>query len=127
MGVERRRNERYDILAQIRVKRGRVNYIMDVKNLSLSGAFVSSDSIKQFPWFRIGQELEMDLFGAEDLDNIRVEGQIVRVVDSGPSAEQGFGVEFTSLIDDAYGKIKTILNNRGSLLPGPPPLPQAGS
>ena len=123
MGMERRGFPRYDVMAQIRVKRGRVNYIMDVKNVSLSGLFVTSDSIKQMPWFRIGQELEMDVFTTEELENIRVSGRIARITDSDVEGQAGFGVEFTSLTDDAREKLSMFVEDMAVESIHPPPLP----
>ena len=124
MGMERRNFPRYEVMAQIRVKRGRVNYIMDVENLSLSGLFVTSDSIKQMPWFRIGQELEMDIFATEELENIRIHGRIVRITDSDVEGQAGFGVEFTSLPDDAKKKLSMFVDNMAVESIHPPPLPR---
>ncbi len=124
MGMERRDFPRYDVMVQIRVKRGRVNYIMDVKNVSLSGLFVTSDSVKQMPWFRIGQELEMDIFATEELVNIRINGRIVRVIDSDVDGQAGFGVEFTSLEDDAREKLSMFVEDVAGESIHPPPLPR---
>ena len=65
MKTERRGSPRYDLMAQIRVKKGRVNYIMDVTNVSTSGAFITTDAHKSMPWFRVGQELQLNLFTIE--------------------------------------------------------------
>ncbi|MCP4675264.1 MAG: PilZ domain-containing protein [Deltaproteobacteria bacterium] len=124
MSIERRTFPRYDVMAQIRVKRGRVNYIMDVKNVSLSGLFVTSDSVKQMPWFRVGQELEMDVFTTEDLVNVRINGHIVRVTDSDDEGQAGFGVEFTSLPDKDKEKLSLFVEDMAVESIHPPPLPR---
>jgi hypothetical protein len=97
---ERRKHPRYDIIAQIRVKRGRINYIMSVKDLSISGIFVATDRIKELTAFRVDQELEMDLFVPDILDNVRVHGRIVRIQDQGADGDSGFGVRFANLCEE---------------------------
>ncbi len=124
MSVERRGHPRYDIMAQIRVKRGRVNYIMDVKNVSLSGMLVESEAIKQMPWFRIGQELEMDIFTTEELVNVRVNGRIARIVEADGSKPAGFGVEFSELGDQEKERIALLVDLAEKQSIHPPPLPE---
>ena len=62
MTDERRRHKRYDILAQMRVKRDDNTYILSVENISRSGIFVSTEPSDEFPGFALDQELEMTLF-----------------------------------------------------------------
>jgi len=126
MTRERRRHERYDIAAQIRVKHGRVNYIMDVANISLSGAFVRCDDLSQLPWFRIDQELDLDIFDFEDLDNISLKARIVRLVDEGGPGHPGFGVQFVNLSHEAYDKLFGLVAVAARMSAQPPPLPGAG-
>ena len=124
MNMEKRNFPRFEVMAQIRVKRGRVNYIMDVRNVSLSGLFITSDSIKQMPWFRIDQELEMDIFATEELENIRINGIIVRITDSGDDGQAGFGVEFISVSDDVREKLSLFVDDMAAESVLPPPLPR---
>ena len=124
MAVEKRKHPRYDILAQIRVKHGKVNYIMDVRNLSLSGMFVSSDNVKKLPWFKIGQELEMDLFATEELENIKVNGIIVRIVEEGDATDLGFGVAFSNLEISALESLDNLIAWAKETTIKPPPLPK---
>jgi PilZ domain-containing protein len=124
MTEERRRHPRFDILAQIRVKRGRVNYIMNVENVSVTGMFVSTAGLKKIPAFRIGQTLELDLFNPEILTNIRVQGKIVRFIDGKDSGYKGFGVQFIELDDNVRSRLDTLVDLavQGSI--HPPPLPR---
>ncbi len=46
-GVERRRHERYELMAQVRVQRGGTDYVLDLGNLSLSGALLSLGSLRK--------------------------------------------------------------------------------
>jgi hypothetical protein len=125
MTAERRRHPRYDLAAQIRVKHGHVNYIMTVGNISLSGAFVNCDELEQLPWFRLGQDLDLDIFALEELDNISLSGQIVRVVDQQGPGPAGFGVQFVNLTKEAYDKLFGLVELAARLSAVPPPLPSA--
>jgi hypothetical protein len=125
MNAERRQHPRYDILAQIRVKRGKVNYIMDVRNLSLSGMFVASNNIKKLPWFKLGQELEMDLFATEELENVKVSGTIVRIVNEGESDDLGFGVAFSTLELSELEGLDRLVSWAKETDITPPPLPKS--
>jgi len=124
MNQERRGHPRYDVMAQIRVKRGRTNYIMDVKNISISGMFVESESIKNMPWFRVDQELEMDIFTTEDLDNVRLKGRIARIIDSGEKENDGFGVEFEEPEPEVLKQLAGIVERSSRKSLHPPPLPE---
>ncbi|MBW2278752.1 MAG: PilZ domain-containing protein [Deltaproteobacteria bacterium] len=126
MTEERRRHERYDIAAQIRVKNGRVNYIMDVANISLSGVFVRCEELSQLPWFRVDQEVDLDLFSFENLDNLSLRGQIVRVVGEQGPGHAGFGVQFVNLTVEAHDKLFELVATAARLSAEPPPLPAAG-
>jgi hypothetical protein len=126
MAVERRRHPRFDIAAQVRVKYGRVNYVMDVSNISLSGAFIRCDNLSQLPWFRVDQEVDLDLFDYEDLENISLEGRIVRIIEGGDTEHPGFGVQFLNLTVEAYNKLYEIIATAARLSAQPPPLPFNG-
>jgi hypothetical protein len=125
MVVERRRHRRYDIAAQIRVKRGHVNYVMDVANISLSGAFIRCDELNQLPWFRIGQELDLDIFDFQDLENTTLKAEIVRIVDEDGPGRPGFGVQFVNLTVEVYDKLFVLVASAARLSAQPPPLPDA--
>ncbi len=126
MGKERRGQPRYDIIAQIRVKRGHVNYLMDVRNISYSGAFISSDRLKDLPWFREGAELEMHLFTTEDLHNVRVSATIVRIVGDGKGPRPGFGVQFEKLNEQQLQDLYHMVAFASTQSIHPPPLPGGG-
>ena len=123
MKTERRRHPRYEIAAQVRVKYGRVNYILEVSNISLSGAFIRCDNLQQYPWFRVGQEVDLDIFDFENLDNIGVQGEIVRLVGGDGPGKPGFGVQFVNLTVDAYDRLFGLVTLAKRLSAEPPPLP----
>ena len=123
MESESRRHPKYDIMAQIRVKRGRVNYIMDIGNIRRSGAFVSTDSVKDIQALRLGQILEMDIFDAGLLENIRIKGEIMRIVGNKDNRRSGFGVKFTEIDEKAERQLRDLLAILGEPSIEPPPLP----
>jgi c-di-GMP-binding flagellar brake protein YcgR len=123
MPVERRTSPRYEIFAQIRVRRGRVNYVLDVRNISLTGMFVASESLLSLPAFRVGQILEADLFDPERLDNIRVSGRIVRLVEDAPPQKRGFGVQFSEMEAARRERLRDFVQRAAQRSIVPPPLP----
>ena len=123
MAMERRKDPRYDIVAQIRVKRGRVNYLMDVRNISMSGAFISSDNVSEFSWAREGTQMEFNLFDLEDLKSVEVKASIVRVIGSGDAGRQGFGVRFEDLDPVQKQRLFEMVAYASTQSIHPPPLP----
>jgi hypothetical protein len=124
MSFERRRHQRYDIMAHVRVKHGTVNYVLDVTNISLSGLFVSTLGLPRTLQFSTGQSIELNLFFAEVAENVRVFGRIVRMVEREDPPARGFGVEFVDVDEEAKLGIALLVETaRSSDVPRPPPLP----
>ncbi|HUT79081.1 MAG TPA: PilZ domain-containing protein [Polyangia bacterium] len=121
--MERRTEPRFDVFAQIRVRRGTVNYVMDVRNISRSGMFVATGSLECQPWFRVGQFVEVDLFIHEELENVRLDGEIVRLVESGTKEKQGFGVRFSELAPAVREVLDDLISRAQQKSVTPPPLP----
>ncbi|MDD5307671.1 MAG: PilZ domain-containing protein [Deltaproteobacteria bacterium] len=126
MDTDRRRHPRYDIMAQVRVLRGTVNYILDVSNISVVGLFVSTAGLPRMPWFRAGQRIELDVFTPEELENIRVFGRIVRLEEGVDGASRGFGVQFVDVDKDTQIKIDRLVELAKVHSIQPPPLPGMG-
>ena len=123
--VERRAHPRYEILAQVRLRHGKVTHVMDVRDVSRSGLFVAAGDPGRAKRFHIGLRVEMDLFAAEDLENLRVTGLIVRRVDRGEPEAIGFGVQFVD-VDEATGRALdrlVVLAATHSIRPPPLPIP----
>lgn len=126
MARERRAQPRYDIVAQIRVKRGSVNYLMDVRNISMSGAFISSDKLSELSWAREGTQMEIHLFDLEDRRSVDVEASIVRVVGPGEPGKTGFGVRFGKLDEERTRSLFEMVAFASTQSIHPPPLPGLG-
>jgi len=118
---ERRRHERYEILAQVRVQRGAVDYVLELGNLSVSGALVSLGSLRKPTWVQLGRIAEFAIINPETLDPVTVPGRIVRVAQD--EAGWSFAVEFVEPDAAAQKEILklVVLAARGHQ--GPPPLP----
>jgi hypothetical protein len=127
MDTDRRRHPRYEIMAQVRVLRGTVNYVLDVSNISVSGLFVSTAGLPRMPWFRKDQQIELDLFVPEELDNIRVLGRIMRLVEGEDGPGSGFGVQFVDLDEATQVKIDRLVGLAKARSVHPPPLPGMGT
>jgi hypothetical protein len=123
MDTDRRRHPRYEIMAQVRVLRGTVNYVLDVSNISVSGLFVSTAGLPRMPWFRNDQQIELDLFVPEELENIRVLGRIVRLEQGEDGSSSGFGVQFVDVGEEAQVKIDRLVGLAKARSVHPPPLP----
>jgi hypothetical protein len=126
MSTERRRHQRYDIMAHVRVKHGTINYVLDVTNISLSGLFVSTLGLPRAGQFSAGQSIELNLFLSDVAENIRVLGRIARMVDRDDPQARGFGAEFVEMDEKARLGVSLLVEAaRSSEVPRPPPLPNA--
>ena len=120
-GRERRRHERYDLLAQVRVRRGTVDYVVELTNLSLSGALLSLGSLRKPNWVQMGRATELAIINPETFDAVDIRGRIVRVAQD--ESGWSFAVEFVEPDDVARQGILqlVVLAARNKQLP--PPLP----
>jgi hypothetical protein len=113
------------MLAQVRIKKDDTVYILPVENVSRSGVFVSSDTPEDLPLMALNQELEMNLFTIEGLENIRVVGRIVRItLDKETMENQGFGIEFSFMTEAARKQLYSLVALAREESIHPPPLPQ---
>ncbi|MBX3275897.1 MAG: PilZ domain-containing protein [Sandaracinaceae bacterium] len=119
--IERRRHARFEVMAQVRVKRGRNAYVLDVLNVSESGALVDLGSLERPFWLARGRLVEMILFLPLDdvaLAPITAWAEIVRV-DAAPSS-----IRFAVTFRDPSGAIAPAIRHLVEVAtPRPPPLP----
>jgi hypothetical protein len=119
--AERRRHARYDLIAQVRVKRGRVDYVLELSNISMSGALIELGSLDVPRWVEIGREIEVRIVHPVDLDAIEVPARVVRV-ESDPGR---FAVEFEGVAASVdAGLARLIAAAEGRVSAEPPPLPR---
>ena len=118
---ERRRHQRYELLAQVRVRRGTVDYVVELGNLSLSGALLSLGSLRKPTWVQIGRSAELAIIHPETLDAVDVQGRIVRVAQD--ESGWSFAVEFIEPDAQAREGILALVVLAAKGKQGPPPLP----
>lgn len=120
--TERRRHARYELMAHVRVVDGEVVHLLDIRNLSLSGMYLSTADAEPAAPIVAGQSVEMDIFDLKDLENIRVHGSVTRVSREGD--ETGYGIVFTDLDGDAAIALGRLVELTRLASVVPPPLPQ---
>lgn len=118
--AERRLHPRIELMAQVRIKRSRTDYVLDIKNISLGGALVDFGSLKRPAWLELGKPVEMVIFvtGGADL-TVAVTGRIVRVVED--EHFRGFGLQFDELDASASAAVEALVEHAKGTQP--PPLP----
>jgi c-di-GMP-binding flagellar brake protein YcgR len=118
---ERRRDPRFEILAQVRVRRAETDYVLEVKNLSSSGALIELGSLERPGWLKIGRRVELTLFVSDQQESAEIAGDVVRVVEDAKMC--AFGVHFVDISAAAQTHLDRLLGPGRTLRPKPPPLP----
>jgi hypothetical protein len=117
---DRRAAPRFDILAQASVVSGQENYLMSVRNLSASGAFLEGRS-KDYPEMRPGAEVEVILsaasptLGDEDIVNVRCRGKVARVELGTPARPGGFGITLEPVDVQDLERLQNLLGRLADL------------
>ena len=110
-GSERRRHARFDVMAQVRVKRGRTSLVLEVLNVSKSGAFVELGTLDRPAWVSPGKRVELIVFLSGDEAgtgvSVRTWATIVRIVES--THGLGFAVEFEHLDESDRERIAALV------------------
>jgi hypothetical protein len=122
---DRRAHPRYELMAQVRVKRGQVDYVLDLANISRGGAMFSSGSLKLPPWAAVGRKLEISIIHPVSLDSVDVQGEIVRVV--GTATDTKLAVRFVELGAAAQTQIDALVELAAQRAPSEAPPPPPGS
>ncbi len=127
MLTEQRDHPRHEILAQVRVAGERSTHVMDVANISRSGVFIATPDVLTTPWIKVGEEVELDIFSTDDLENVQLKGLIIRISCQNEPGEPGFGVTFTTASPEERSNLLRLiaLTERRSI--HPPPLPFGSS
>lgn len=124
-------------MAQVRVKRGRVDYVLELTNISRSGAMVHLGSLKEPTWVAKNRAVELGVINPEDLETVALSGRVVRILSD--EAGSSFAVEFDALDGDAKEGLERLMDlaqrtqsdsppeSAEATAPakkGPPPLPK---
>lgn len=118
---ERRRHPRFEILAQVRVRNAQTDYVLEVKNLSVSGALIELGSLERPGWLKVGRQVELTLFVPEDDASADLTGDVVRIVED--SRMCAFGVTFVGISATGRAYLERVLGTSTTTRPKPPPLP----
>lgn len=94
---DRRLTPRYDLIAQANIASAREAFLLPVRNISTTGAFLEANP-GEYPDLKVGVELEVVLsattpgMGDDEVLNINGKGRIVRVEPAKGSSVGGFGI-----------------------------------
>lgn len=114
---DRRSYERFDLLAQVRVRSGNVDYLLEVVNLSRGGALIDLGSEPRPAWLELLRTIEIRLLDpAEGSAIIDAKGRVVRIVETLDS--RTFALEFEVPVDE--DTLRRTMRAAGM----PPPLPR---
>ena len=111
------RAERYALMAQVRVRRSELDYVLDVIDISLSGALIDLGELARPKWLKVRQEVLLTLL--LDGEQQELTGEIVRIVEDLEGSR--FAIHYTSKV--VVEDLRQLLMAHGRSLP--PPLPGA--
>lgn len=111
------RADRYALMAQVRVRRSSIDYVLDVIDISLSGALIDLGELPRPKWLKVRQEVLLTLL----LDDTQQElkGEVVRIVEDLEGSR--FAVRYAPSV--ALDPLRAALLKHGRVLP--PPLPSS--
>jgi len=127
-GAERRQHTRYELLAQVRVKRGKVDYVLELTNISQSGVLVHLGSLRVPTWVKLQRAVELAVINPETLATVRLHGTIVRLQEV--TGSKCFAIVFGDLDSDGRRGLKDLIELAEKpaapeeRTPTPPPLPK---
>jgi len=121
---ERRAATRFEIFAQANVVSGRDSYLLSVRNISASGAFLEGLP-KDHPELKPGVQIEVTLSATapgmadDEIVNINYRGKIERVELGTATRSAGFGVALEPLNAAERERLEDLLSRLADI---PPPL-----
>ena len=111
---------------------GTTDYIMELGNLSRSGALLTFGSLGKPLWARLGNQVQVGIVNPQTLDTVQLVGEIVRTHQDADG--HGFAVRFQEPDEAAAAGLDELVRlaaRREAKPPrpskprrGPPPLPQ---
>jgi len=115
VSADRRAHPRYELLAQITVRHGSIDHVLEVINLSRGGALVDLGREPRPPWLSIEREVSARMIDGDGHAVLEVHGRVVRIAET--LHHRTFAIQFDELIDD--DRVHAVLARAGR----PPPLP----
>jgi hypothetical protein len=106
-------------LAQVHVSHANVDYVLELTNVSRSGALVHLGGLEKPLWIEKGRIVELCIIIPVDRDTVEVRGRIVRLDQRGD--RWGFAVEYLPLSKAAQSAVDRLI---ALGRPQPPPLPK---
>lgn len=116
---ERRVFPRYELLAQLSVRDGAVDHVLEILNLSRGGALVDLGSTARPRWLELHRAVEARLFDADGHVLLEAMGRVVRIAET--LEHRTFAIQFDTLLDEHV--VRSALRAVGR----PPPLPGRAS
>ncbi|MCC6524246.1 MAG: PilZ domain-containing protein [Polyangiaceae bacterium] len=117
-GAERRQHERYELLAQLSMHLEEVDYVLELVNLSHSGAYVLLGSVERPEGLDVGVEVLLSVIHPTSGELVALAGRVVRLQED--LRGLGFGVHFRELDADGQSGLEDLLTLARRQ---PPPLP----
>ena len=126
-GAERRRFQRHEMMASVHVRHAAVDYLLELGNISRSGALVLLGSLPQPLWMTLGRKVELSLVALLDenetapssyRDPLVLRGAIVRM----HAGNKGFGMHF-DMSDEETARSAERVAELISLAPATVPRP----
>jgi hypothetical protein len=122
---ERRHAPRYELIAQANVGAAGESYLMPVRNISATGAYLEGNPADH-PDLKPGVEIELVLsasapgMGDDEVDNIPCRGRVARVEPAKGSRTGGFGLTLEAVTREDGLRLKALIGRLAHL---PPPRP----
>jgi hypothetical protein len=119
---DRRRHERYQLLAQVHIAHDTTAYVLELGNLSRSGALLCLGSLRPPDWIALHRVVQVGIINPETLDTVTLSAQIVRTQQDADG--YGFAVRFEPPGAASTEGLDTLLRLAARLRTRPPPLPE---
>ncbi|MFH1132267.1 MAG: PilZ domain-containing protein [Pseudomonadota bacterium] len=106
---ESRKHIRLDLFVQVQVSVDSEVHIMATSNMSRGGAFILANPADH-PDIKVGTELDMVIFTADDLREMNCKARVVHIRDKQEDGRGlGFGVSFSHIPQDEAPKLDEFL------------------
>jgi len=76
---DRRRHERYDLIAQVHVKNAREDFVLELGNISTSGALLLLGSLGRPSWIDVDRLVDLSIVHPVTQDTALLHGRVMRL------------------------------------------------
>lgn len=116
VATDRRRFQRHELLAQVRVRHGVIDFVLEIANLSCGGALVDFGSMPRPSWLTLRCKVDVRVLHTDGRALIESPARVVRIEESLERCT--FAVEFE--VTQPESVVKRAMAGRWL----PPPLPR---